>query len=193
MQKWDSMNEFGFTLGYVNGVSVWQHKIFEDTRGKLSKAYVSNSEEFGNITFQTFEHFFTFSKLSVFRGMHLQCGEHPSNKIVSLVSGSATDFLLDLRSDSTTFGFLQIEKLEEQTPKSIFIPHGVAHGYISNSNNTIISYRYDVAFCQQCDSGINPITISRFLNLDFGSLILSSRDSELTLEIEKAMHNRVHT
>ena len=193
MQKWDSMNEFSPTLGIVNGVSVWRHKIFEDARGKLSKTYVSNSEEFGNITFETFEHFFTFSKLNVFRGMHLQGGEHPSNKLVSLVSGSATDFLLDLRADSSTFGFLQIESLEEQTPKSIFIPKGVAHGYVSNSNNTIISYRYDIAFCQQCDSGINPIIISSFLDLDFGALILSPRDSELTVELEKVVHNRAHT
>ena len=177
----------------MNGVHVWQHKVFEDARGKLSKVYVFDSEELGNIHFQTFEHFFTFSKMNVFRGMHLQSGEHPSNKIVSLVSGSAIDFLLDLRLNSRTFGFLQIEKLEEKTPKSIFIPKGVAHGYVSNSNNTIISYRYDVAFCQKCDSGINPSIIGDFINLDFSALILSSRDRELTVEIDKAVHNRAHT
>ena len=193
MKKWDFMNELSVTLGVVNDVCVWKHKIFEDARGKLSKAYVSNSEEFGGKSFETFEHFFTFSKLNVFRGMHLQSGEHPSNKIVSLVSGSATDFLLDLRLNSSTFGFLQIEKLEEKTPKSIYIPKGVAHGYVSNSYNTIISYRYDVAFCQQCDSGLNPIIISSFLEMDFGDLILSPRDNDLTLEIERVIHSRVHT
>lgn len=187
------MDKFSVTLGVINGVCVWNHKIFEDTRGKLSKTYVAQSEEFGNLSFQTVEHFFTFSNLNVFRGLHLQSGAHPSNKIVSFVSGSATDFLLDLRFNSATFGVLQIEKLEEHRPKSIFIPEGVAHGYVSNSNDTVISYRYDAAFCQQCDSGINPIVVSRFIEVDFSALILSPRDRNLTVEIEEAVHNRVHT
>jgi len=186
------MTNLVVTPGAVNGVHVWQHKIFEDARGQLSKVYVSNSEEFGNLSFRTIEHFFTFSKKNVFRGMHLQSGEHPSNKIVSLVSGSATDFLLDLRTHSSTFGFLQIENLNESIPKSIYIPAGIAHGYISNSNNTIISYRYDVKFCHDCDSGINSSVVSNFFDYSLDELIISSRDRELTVEIEEAIHNRVH-
>ena len=186
------MTDLVITPGAVSGVHVWQHKVFEDSRGKLSKVYVFDSVELGNIEFKTFEHFFTFSKLNVFRGMHLQSGIHPSAKIVSLVHGSATDYLLDLRLESPTFGKLQIEKLDDKTPQSVYIPKGVAHGYVSNSNNTIISYRYDVAFCQHCDSGINPIIISSFLDMDFSALILSPRDSDLTVEIGNAVHDRVH-
>ena len=89
-------------------------------------------------------------------------------------------------------GFLQIEKLDESTPKSIYIPEGIAHGYISTSNNTVISYRYDVKFCQYCDSGINPIVVSNFFDCGLDDLIISLRDSELTVELEEAIHNRVH-
>jgi dTDP-4-dehydrorhamnose 3,5-epimerase len=186
------MTNLVVTPGPVSGVHVWQHKVFEDLRGKLAKVYVSNSEEFGNLSFRTLEHFFTFSKKNVFRGMHLQSGEHSSNKIVSLVSGSATDFLLDLRVNSSTFGFLQIERLDESIPKSIYIPEGIAHGYISTSNNTIISYRYDVEFCQHCDSGINPSVVSNFFDYGLDELIVSLRDSQLTVELEEVIHNRVH-
>jgi dTDP-4-dehydrorhamnose 3,5-epimerase len=186
------MTDLIITLGAVSGVHVWQHKVFEDSRGKLSKVYVFDSVELGNTEFQTFEHFFTFSKLNVLRGMHLQSGIHPSAKIVSLVHGSATDYLLDLRPESPTFGKLQIEKLDDKTPQSVYIPKGVAHGYVSNSNNTIISYRYDDKFCQHCDSGINPSVVSNFFDYGLDELIISQRDSELTVEIEEAIHNRVH-
>ena len=186
------MNDLIVTLGGVSGVHVWQHKVFEDARGKLSKVYVLDSEDLGNMPFDTFEHFFTFSKINVFRGLHLQSGIHPSAKIVSLVFGSATDFLLDLRPESSTFGRLQIETLVDLIPKSVYIPVGVAHGYISNSENTIFSYRYESAFCPQCDSGINPKIIERYTNFKFIDLILSDRDRIMTENVDEANHSRSH-
>ena len=53
------MTNLVVTPGAVSGVHVWQHKVFEDLRGKLSKVYVSDSKEFGNLSFLTLEHFFT--------------------------------------------------------------------------------------------------------------------------------------
>lgn len=186
------MTNLNVTLGGVSGVKVWSHKVFEDSRGKLSKVYVLDSEELGNISFQTFEHFFTFSKLNVFRGMHLQSGIHPSAKIVSLVFGSATDFLLDLRSESPTFGYLQIEKLNNKTSKSVYIPTGIAHGYVSHSDNTIFSYRYEVAFCQQCDSGINARIIEPYIGSQLNNLVISDRDLAMTEIPKEANHLNTH-
>ena len=178
--------------GAVNGVQVWQHKVFKDLRGKLSKAYVFDSDEFGKSQFQTFEIFFTFSKMNVFRGMHLQSGIHPSAKIVSLVQGNATDFLLDLRSESTTFGKVQIEKMTDEAPKSLYIPKGVAHGYISHSDNTIFSYNYETAFCQDCDSGISPKVIEPYIGTELSHLVLSHRDKLLTELSYEANNTRIH-
>jgi dTDP-4-dehydrorhamnose 3,5-epimerase len=186
------MTNLVVTPGPVSGVRVWQHKVFEDTRGKLSKVYVFDSEELGNTQFQTFEHFFTFSKLNVFRGMHLQSGIHSSAKIISLVHGSVTDFLLDLRADSSTFGKLQVAKIDDKTPQSVYVPKGVAHGYVSHSDNTIISYRYEVAFCQECDSGISPSLIGPHIGVPLDNLILSDRDASMTKEVENALHTRSH-
>jgi dTDP-4-dehydrorhamnose 3,5-epimerase len=186
------MTNLVVTPGPVSGVRVWQHKVFEDTRGKLSKVYVFDSEELGNTQFQTFEHFFTFSKLNVFRGMHLQSGIHSSAKIISLVHGSVTDFLLDLRADSSTFGKLQVEKIDDKTPQSVYVPKGVAHGYLSHSDNTIFSYRYEVAFCQECDSGINPKVIELYLGTELEQLILSDRDRALSDSFREAVNIRTH-
>ena len=186
------MTDLVITPGAVSGVHVWQHKVFEDTRGKLSKVYVSDSEELGSTDFQTFEHFFTFSKMSVFRGMHLQSGIHSSAKIVSLVYGSATDYLLDLRAESSTFGKLQIEKMNDKIPQSIYVPKGVAHGFLSHSDNTIFSYRYEVAFCQECDSGINPKVIELYLGVKLELLIVSDRDRGMSNSFREAVNTRTH-
>jgi dTDP-4-dehydrorhamnose 3,5-epimerase len=186
------MKEFRIRPGEIDGVKIWENRVFEDSRGKLVKSFVENSENFGGLQFQTVEHFFTVSKLNVFRGMHLQSGIHPSSKIVSLVVGSATDFLLDLRIGSKTFGHLKIEELRLEQPKSVFIPSGIAHGYRSNSEGTVFSYRYDSLFCSECDSGINPKLIEQFIGVPLSDLITSGRDKELSSSFEVANHNRNH-
>jgi dTDP-4-dehydrorhamnose 3,5-epimerase len=186
------MNEFQITPGLISGVKVWNNTVFEDTRGRLSKAYVANSDDYGCLEFNTIEHFFTTSHLNVFRGMHLQSGNHPSSKIVTLVSGKASDYLIDLRPQSKTFGKVQIIDMGEDEPKSIFIPIGVAHGYHSQSEKTIFSYRYDSPFCSSCDSGISPRVISHILDLPIEKMILSPRDLDLDGSPFEAFHSRAH-
>lgn len=187
-----TMNEFQITLGSIAGVRVWNNKVFEDKRGSLSKAYVANSDDFGGLEFNTVEHFFTTSNLNVFRGMHLQSGVHPSSKIVTLVSGKATDYLIDLRPQSMTFGKLQIINMDENEPKSVFIPVGIAHGYHSQRDKTIFSYRYDSPFCTSCDAGISPKVISHLLDLSIDRMVLSSRDLDLSSSPLEAFHSRYH-
>ena len=180
------------SLGKVQGVKIWEHKTFSDIRGRLSKVYALDTPNLGGVVFETFEHFFTYSHINVFRGMHIQAGVHPTSKIISLVSGGATDFLLDIRRDSPTFGNLYIEELEDSNPKSIYIPEGVAHGYISNSASTIISYRQERAFCSSCDSGISPKLISDYLPATLNDLVLSDRDANLGGSIEIAILGLPH-
>ena len=181
------------SLGRVQGIKIWEHKTFPDNRGRLSKVYALDIPNLGGVAFETFEHFFTYSHINVFRGMHLQAGAHPTSKIISLVSGKATDFLLDIRRDSSTFGNLYIEELEDSNPKSIFIPVGVAHGYISMSESTIISYRQERAFCASCDSGISSNLISDYLPFALSDLVLSDRDANLSSSVENAILGLPHS
>lgn len=186
------MNDFQVTLGSITGVRVWDNAVFEDKRGKLSKVYVSNSDKFGSLEFNTAEHFFTTSHLNVFRGMHLQSGVHPSSKIVTLVTGKASDYLIDLRPQSKTFGKVQIIEMSEAAPKSVFIPIGIAHGYHSQSDKTIFSYRYDSPFCSSCDAGISPRVLGHLLDLPIEKMVLSPRDLDLDNSPSEAFHSRVH-
>jgi dTDP-4-dehydrorhamnose 3,5-epimerase len=159
------------------GVRVWEMSTYEDRRGKLFKAYPEQNES--DFEFETIEHFFTLSKLNVIRGMHLQGSPHQVSKIISIVSGSAIDFLIDLRVGSSTYRKLQIIKLDHSTPVSIYIPAGVAHGYLALENDTLISYRMDGEFCKNCDTGFNPKVLKEYLPIDYSDSILSDRDDNL--------------
>lgn len=166
-------------LGLVDGVQIWKMPIFPDLRGGLRKAYVGGISGSFSVNFAMQEHFFTISKKDVFRGMHFQGRPHEVAKIVSLVQGEAIDFLLDARVDSKTYGNLQIQQMNQMNPVSIFIPVGVAHGYLSLKDNTIFSYKMDGFFCGNCDGGISGEIVSDYLPIDFEKTIRSDRDKQL--------------
>ncbi len=166
-------------VGQVNGVIVWQMPIHSDVRGRLFKAYSEADNNFSPFPFNTYEHFFTESTENVFRGMHFQGHPHAVSKIISIVQGKAIDFLFDTREDSKTYGNLQIVHLDEVEPASIFIPTGVAHGYLALGEKTIISYRMNGPFCGKCDGGFSGQLVSEFLPSPFSKVIQSSRDAAL--------------
>jgi len=166
-------------IGNVDDVCVWSMPAFPDARGRLFKAYSSANIELFPIPFDTYEHFFTESHLNVFRGMHFQGNPHEVSKIISIVQGSAIDFLFDMRENSATFKNLQIINLDATCPSSIFIPTGVAHGYLATSEKTIISYRMNGPFCANCDGGFSGELLAKSLPIPFGKTIQSARDAEL--------------
>ena len=167
------------TIGNVKGVHVWSMPTHPDVRGRLFKAYTAADSETFPIPFDTFEHFFTESKMNVFRGMHFQSQPHAVSKIISVVLGKAKDFLFDMREESETYGNLQIVDLDELTPTSIFIPIGVAHGYLTLAERTILSYRMDGAFCGNCDGGFSGGMVAEHLPILLAETIRSTRDAEL--------------
>ena len=167
------------TIGNVKGVHVWQMPTHPDVRGRLFKAYTAADTELFPIAFDTYEHFFTESKKNVFRGMHFQGNPHAVSKIISIVKGKALDFLFDIRTESETFGVLQLVDLEDSHPVSIFIPTGVAHGYLALEENTIISYRMDGPFCGDCDDGFSGELVANFLPISLSEAIRSIKDAEL--------------
>ena len=165
--------------GSIDGAFTWDLPSFFDVRGKLSKAYTAGDAGSFPVNFNLIEHFFTFSKKNVFRGLHFQGAPHEVSKIVSIVQGKATDFLLDMRQDSPTFGNLQIRDFDSENPISIYIPVGVAHGYIALEDKTIISYKMDGFFCANCDGGISGEIINDYLPIDFADTIRSEKDLKL--------------
>ena len=168
------------TIGNVLGVSVWQMPTHPDVRGRLFKAYTAADTELFPIPFNTYEHFFTESNKNVFRGMHFQGDPHAVSKIISVVLGKAKDFLFDMRKESVTYGNLQIVDLDDAAPASIFIPTGVAHGYLALAEKTIISYRMDGPFCGNCDGGFSGELVADHLPILLSETIRSVRDFDLT-------------
>ena len=82
---------------------------------------------------------FSFSKKNTLRGLHLQLNKSQA-KIISVVHGKILDVVVDLRKKSKTFGKYFSCILSEYNFKSIYIPPGFAHGFMTLEKENYVLY-----------------------------------------------------
>jgi dTDP-4-dehydrorhamnose 3,5-epimerase len=124
----------------LEGVFIIQPKKFSDLRGVFVKTI--HEETFASIglSCKFKESFYSVSKKNVIRGMHFQIPDEDHDKLVYTVKGIIIDVILDLRKQSPTFGQYIAEELSEENRRSVYIPKGLAHGFLSLENDTIVEY-----------------------------------------------------
>lgn len=72
------------------------------------------------------------------RGMHYQTFPYSEIKLVHCVKGEIYDVIIDLRPESSTYEKCYGVWLDYK--KSLYIPNGFAHGFLTLENDTIIIY-----------------------------------------------------
>ncbi|MBU3190611.1 dTDP-4-dehydrorhamnose 3,5-epimerase [Clostridium bowmanii] len=138
----------------LEGVYVVKNPVFSDSRGIFTKIY--NEELFNRFGICTDfkESYYTNSKKNVIRGMHFQKPPYDQNKLVYVPKGKITDVILDLRQSSRTYKkFITIE-VSDSNSHSIYIPKGLAHGFRSLMDDTIVVYQVSTVYNLENDSGI---------------------------------------
>ena len=106
--------------------------------------------------------------------MHFQTPPNDHTKLVTCLSGSVIDVIVDLRKTSQTFMKHIVIELDSTTVnKMIYIPKGCAHGFLSLKDDTLMHYKVSSVYSPENDAGIlwssigyewdcqNPITSER--------------------------------
>jgi len=124
----------------INGLILIQPKKFFDTRGYFLESY--NSKTYSKIGVKSLfvQDNLSISKRNVLRGLHYQ-NKKPQGKLVSVIKGSILDVAVDIRKNSKTFGNHQTFILSEKNCMQLWIPRNFAHGFLTMSSNTIVSYK----------------------------------------------------
>jgi len=128
---------------------------FIDDRGFFVKTF--NRDLFNKTplsSFESEEEFYTLSHKNVIRGLHFQSPPFDHNKIVTCISGCITDVLLDLRLGSPTYGKSYNINLDSCEDKIVFIPKGLAHGFVAREDNSIVTYKVDKKYSPKHDKGV---------------------------------------
>lgn len=147
------MAGFSFEKMDIEGAYIINSFLAEDNRGSFVKSFEKDIFAEAGIEFNCNEDFISHSTKYVIRGMHFQL-YHPQVKLVGVISGKVYDVLVDLRKDSATFGQWRGVYLSAENRTSLLIPRGCAHGFISLSDDSIVSYKCDGKYDKETDTGI---------------------------------------
>lgn len=172
----------------IYGSFLIEHQVFPDERGYFREWFKSiEIAETGGV-FDVAQANLSFSRKDVIRGMHYSLSPFGQSKLITCISGKILDVLIDLRTDSPTFMMQKQIELSGETGCCIKIPSGVAHGFLSQSENSVVSYLLTTAYDPETEKSINPFDST--LQIDWGgwnseAFVLSDRD-RLAMSFDEA-------
>ena len=107
-----------------------ENSTFSDDRGSFTIKY--NSKELKNmgLNFKWTQENESTSLKNVLRGLHIQPNT-PQTKLVYVNTGRIIDAVVDLRTDSPTFGKCETFILDADDDFSLYVPAGFAHGFMT--------------------------------------------------------------
>jgi dTDP-4-dehydrorhamnose 3,5-epimerase len=114
--------------------------VFFDERGFFFEAYQKNRFSKAGITYQFVQDNHSSSIQNTLRGLHYQI-THPQGKLVRVIIGEIFDVAVDLRKSSKHFGSWVGVVLSALNKKSLWIPPGFAHGFITLSDRADVLYK----------------------------------------------------
>lgn len=125
----------------IADVLIVEPRVFGDQRGFFFESY--NQQAFNaatgtNFTFVQDNH--SRSSKGVLRGLHYQLGQ-PQGKLVRVVRGAVFDVAVDIRVSSPTFGKWVGVELSEGNQKQLWVPPGLAHGFLVLSETADFLYK----------------------------------------------------
>ena len=116
-------------------------KVFGDSRGFFFESFNERAFEAaigGPAQFVQDNH--SLSSRGVLRGLHYQV-EQPQGKLVRVAAGAVFDVAVDIRSGSPTFGRWVGVELTAGNKRQLWIPPGLAHGFLVLSETAEFLYK----------------------------------------------------
>lgn len=129
------------TTTEIPGLLILEPKVFGDARGFFEESYNRRAfhEATGlNVDFVQDNH--SRSIKNVLRGLHYQIGQ-PQGKLVRVTRGRVFDVAVDLRRSSPGFGRWVGRELSEDNHLQMWVPPGLAHGFLVLSEQADFLYK----------------------------------------------------
>ncbi len=139
----------------IPGVRLIDSDVFPDERGLFVRAWVADEfEAMGLETRIVQASLATNTRRGTIRGLHYQAPPFEETKVIRAVRGRVWDVALDLRPDSPTFGRWYGVELGFDNHRLLYIPHGVAHGYQTLTDDAAVFYFVSEPYSPEHQRGV---------------------------------------
>lgn len=116
-------------------------------------------------------------KALTLRGMHYQVPPHDEVKIVRCTSGEVYDVIIDLRPGSGSYQRSFGVNLSAQDRSAIYIPAGVAHGFLTLTDDAELFYMINKCFAPEAARGVRWNDPAFAIIWPSAPMVVSDRDS----------------
>jgi dTDP-4-dehydrorhamnose 3,5-epimerase len=140
------------TTTAIEGVLILEPKVFGDARGFFMESF--NQKAFNEavgreVAFVQDNH--SRSSKGVLRGLHYQLPPHAQGKLVRVTQGSVFDVAVDIRQSSATFGQWVGIELSGENHRQMWLPPGMAHGFLVTSESADFLYKTTEYYAPQSE------------------------------------------
>ena len=143
------------TATLIADVLIFEPKLFGDARGFFLESF--NQKAFDaalgyEVTFVQDNH--SRSARGVLRGLHYQVPPHAQGKLVRVTQGCVFDVAVDIRPASPTYGRWVGTELSEANHRQMWIPPGLAHGFLVLSESADFLYKTTAYYAPQAERSL---------------------------------------
>lgn len=110
------------------------------------------------------------------RGLHYQAPPAEEAKLVTCVRGRMWDVIVDLRPDSATFRTWHAEELDADIGLALYIPEGLAHGFLTLTDDVTVLYQISTAHAPELARGIRWDDTALAISWPSAPTVISERD-----------------
>ncbi len=144
-----------FTETKLKGAYIIEIKQLSDERGFFGRSWCKREMEEHGLNGNVVQANTSLSKLKgTMRGMHYQKHPYEETKFLRCTKGAIYDVIVDLRKDSPTFlQWIGVE-LTEDNYKMIYVPEKFAHGFVTLTDNSEVTYLVTQFYTPGAEAGL---------------------------------------
>lgn len=162
------------------GVLIIEPEVYVDQRGWFKEDYSLKKYQAAGILSNFVQDNASFSEKGVLRGLHFQ-KTRPQGKLVTCVNGAVYDVVVDIDSNSSTYGLHVAVELTAANHRQLWVPPGFAHGFCVLSDHALFHYKCTEFYDPADEGGVLWSDPELKIDWPFKEPIVSAKDSILPL------------
>ncbi|OEU86332.1 dTDP-4-dehydrorhamnose 3,5-epimerase [Streptomyces abyssalis] len=130
---------------------------------------------------------YSTSRKNTLRGIHGVAIPPGQAKYVTCVQGALRDIVVDLRVGSPAYGRHHVTELDAESGRSVYVPEGVGHGFLTRDDDTRICYVLSSTYVPGTQIDIDPLDHELALPWGFTHPPLMSDKDAAALSLAEAV------
>jgi dTDP-4-dehydrorhamnose 3,5-epimerase len=163
----------------IEGLIEVEVTLLEDERGAFARTYDEDTFARAGLPVHWPQCNTSFNrKRGTLRGMHFQAAPKEEPKLVRCTAGAVFDVAVDLRRDSKTYLRWQGFELSAAKRNALFIPAGLAHGFLTLEDGSELLYQMGVSYDAVLQRGVRWNDPAFGIAWPFAPAVIAPRDAE---------------